>query len=590
MALMQSGFSQVVLSSQSVKIDYSKPKEYRLGGVTVEGVTNLDQNALVLLTGLKIGETIQIPGDAITSAVKKLWKQGLFSDVQIVVDRAQGKDIFLVIILAEQPRLSRFTFKGAKKGDVDDLREKIDLHKEKIVTKSLAVTTKNKIKNFYVDKGFIKADVDIHVINDSVVPNHVMMVIDVNRGKKVKINDIIIEGNTAFSDAKVRRQMKETKVTPVFKPFDEFPAFVFNVVKYAATLQSVKLKDYLAEWAEPRMRLNFFKQSKYLIENFDGDKDKIIAKYNDKGYRDASIVSDSLYYINDHQLNLVVNVEEGDRYYFRNVKWVGNSKYSTQYLDSILNLKPGTPYSPSLLESKLFMNQNNTDITSIYMDDGYLFFQLDPVEVLVGNDSIDLEIRMREGTQARIKRIIVSGNTRTNDHVIIREIRTKPGQLFSRSDIIRTQRELAQLGYFDPEQLKVNPSPNPSDGTVDITYEVAERSSDQIELSGGWGGNMIVGNLGLTFNNFSTKNFFKKGSWSPLPSGDGQKLSIRGSTTGKQYQSLNFSFTEPWLGGKKPNAFSISTSYTLLSNGVTKFLTDTLDQFGEKVLAQLISK
>ena len=208
MALMQSGFSQVVLSSQSVKIDYSKPKEYRLGGVTVEGVTNLDQNALVLLTGLKIGETIQIPGDAITSAVKKLWKQGLFSDVQIVVDRAQGKDIFLVIILAEQPRLSRFTFKGAKKGDVDDLREKIDLHKEKIVTKSLAVTTKNKIKNFYVDKGFIKADVDIHVINDSVVPNHVMMVIDVNRGKKVKINDIIIEGNTAFSDAKVRRQMK----------------------------------------------------------------------------------------------------------------------------------------------------------------------------------------------------------------------------------------------------------------------------------------------------------------------------------------------------------------------------------------------
>jgi outer membrane protein insertion porin family len=312
-----------------------------------------------------------------------------------------------------------------------------------------------------------------------------------------------------------------------------------------------------------------FTSSKYLEEKYQEDKNKIALKYADKGYRDAQIVSDTIYKVNDNRINIHIKISEGHQYFFRNITWLGNTKHTSQELNTILGIKKGDVYDQSVLDQRLLMSQNGRDVSSLYMDDGYLFFSVTPVEINVENDSIDLEMRIYEGKQARINKVTVTGNVKTNDRVIMREIRTKPGQLFSRSDIIRTQRELAQLGYFDQEKLGVNPVPNPADGTVDIDYTVEEKPSDQLELSGGYGANQLVGTLGLSFNNFSARNFFKKGAWRPLPSGDGQKLSLRAQTNGKYYQSYNASFTEPWLGGKKPNSFSVTVFYSIQTNGTS---------------------
>ncbi|MCX6276257.1 MAG: outer membrane protein assembly factor BamA, partial [Bacteroidetes bacterium] len=309
---------------------------------------------------------------------------------------------------------------------------------------------------------------------------------------------------------------------------------------------------------------------KFQESTFEEDKTKLLAKYLDKGYRDAKITESKVTRLNEKRLNIDLTIDEGNRYFFRNISWIGNTKHTSQELSSILAIKKGDVYDQSVLEERLFMSQNSRDVSSLYMDDGYLFFQVSPVEVKVENDSIDLEMRIYEGKQARINKVTVTGNTKTNDRVIIREIRTRPGQLFSRELIIRTQRELAQLGYFDQEKLGVNPKPNPADGTVDIEYVVEEKPSDQFELQGGYGANQLVGSLGVSFNNFSARNIFKKGGWRPIPSGDGQRLSLRFQTNGKYYQSYNASFTEPWLGGKKPNSLSVSAYQTIQSNGRSK--------------------
>lgn len=565
--------AQITLGNTDFKANYSSPKNYKLGGVTVSGIKNLDKNAIVVLSGLQIGTEITVPGEELSMAIRKLWKQGLFSDVQINVSKIEGNTVFLDIALAEQPRLSRFKFTGVSKSDAEELKENLNLYKERIITQSLIVSTQNKVRDKFVEEGFLDTKVEVELKDDTVFKNRVFMFINVERGKKVRINEILVEGNQAFSDSKVKRQLKETKQKVLFIPFRDFDRLLVDVTKTAFTNRD-SVPTILEEYAKDRLVMNLFKASKYLESNFINDKKALIEKYNAKGYRDAKVIGDSTYRVGN-DLNLVVQVDEGNQYYFRNIEWIGNSKYTKKQLNDILGIEKGMVYDPSLLESRLYMNPNGRDVSSLYMDDGYLFFSVEPVETYASTDSIDLEIRIREGDQARVNRIIIEGNTKTNDQVVLREIRTKPGELFSRADIIRTQRELSQLGYFDPENMNVTPIPNPSDGTVDIKYTVVERSNDQVELSGGWGAGQIVGNLGLSFNNFSLKNLMKYG-FKYLPSGDGQTLNIRASSNGRRFQSVNFSFTEPWLGGKQPNAFSVFASYTILTDGSFKFLRDTI--------------
>lgn len=582
-------WSQLLLQggSDETGISYANPKKYEIGGITVSGTENLDKTAISLLSGLTVGDIVEVPGDKISSAIKNLWDQNLFDDVQIYYTKIQGNKIFLNIYIKELPRLSRFRFEGVTKSEADDIREEIGLYKERIVNDNLVNTTKNIIENFFVDKGFLNVDVKITLLPDSIFYNHKKMLIEVDKNKKVRIKKINVIGNGALSDWQVRQTLKETKRKSHFKPFIAFDTLLFSSLKYVAKREFIPLRDGFITYVSDNARVNIMKTSKFIDVNYEQDKVDLIAKYNSKGYRDAQIVTDSVYKDGRH-LSIDLNIDEGSRYYFRNIYWIGNTKYTTKKLNKILGIEKGDIYNQALLEMNLFMNPNGGDISSLYMDDGYLFFQVVPVEVLVENDSIDIEIRIYEGQQATINRVTVLGNTKTNDHVIMREIRTKPGQLFSRADIIRTQRELAQLGYFNAETLNVNPKPNPIDGTVDIEYIVEERSNDQIELSGGWGGNRIVGTLGLSFNNFSTKGLLKPKTWDPLPSGDGQRFSIRAQSNGGFYQSANISFTEPWLGGRRPNAFTISGYVSTQTSQSSKFMrSDGLlvrDTLGNKII------
>lgn len=510
------------------KLDYASPKQFEVGGITVTGTRYLDKKVLVLLSGLAVGETIQVPGEAITEGIRKLWDQGLFSDIRINATKVVDGKIFLEIVLKERPRLSKYALKGVKKGDANDIREAVRLIKGKVVTDNVIISTENIIRNHFVDKGFLNVEVETVMEPDTNLPNSVILKFNVDRKKKVKIGNIIFRGNEEVKKRKLLNAMKETK---------------------------------------KRQWWRVWKASKFLDYEYENDKKAVIAKYNQMGYRDARILSDTIYPNRDGSINIEMNLEEGRKYYFRNIEWVGNTKYSDEVLGKVLAIEKGDVYDQARLDANLFMSPNGRDVSSLYLDDGYLFFNVEPVEVMVENDSIDLEMRVREGKQATINKVTVVGNTKTNDHVILREIRTKPGQLFSRSDIIRTQRELSQLGYFNAETLGVEPKPNPEDGTVDIVYTVEEKPSDQVELSGGWGAGRIVGTIGVSFNNFSLRNMFKKGAWRPLPAGDGQRLSLRGQSNGLFFQSYNFSFVEPWLGGKKPNAFSISAYHSVQSNG-----------------------
>jgi len=540
-ALPWSAEAQILLPNDD-QIDYSRPQQYVIGGISVEGVRHLDENAIILLSGLSEGQKITIPGDETARAIRNLWKQQLFADIKLKIKKVQGNIVFLAFELEERPRLSRFKFKGVSKSEADDLRQKIKLFAGKIVTENLISNTKNKVRGFFIEKGFQQATVDISQEVDTNSTNGVFLVIDVKKGNRIKINAITFEGNTAISDKKLRRSMKDTKI---------------------------------------RRWYRVFSSSKYINSTYEMDKDNLVAAYQKKGFRDVSIPKDSVYIYDDKNVNIDITIDEGRKYYFRHITWVGNTKYSSDLLNQRLGIERGDIYNRATLEARLYMDPASRDVSSLYMDNGYLFFSVTPVEVLVENDSIDLEMRIVEGKQARVNRIIIRGNTKTNDHVIMREIRVKPGDLFNRTDIIRTQRELAQLGYFDPEQLQVNPIPNPKDGTVDIEFVVVERPSDQVELSGGWGAGRIVGTLGLSFTNFSLRNFFKKGAWTPLPSGDGQKLSIRAQSNGTWFQSYNVSFTEPWLGGKKPNSLSVTGYRSIQTNGQRKFITD--DETGDKV-------
>ena len=529
------GSGIILLNGEDDEIDYSSPKKYVIAGMSIEGVRHLDENAILLLSGLDVGDKIDIPGEQTAKAIRNLWKQDLFSDIKLNVKKIQGNNIFLAFELTERPRLSRFKFRGTSKSEADDLREEIRLFAGKVVTENMINTTRNRVRNFYIDKGFRNTKVVIEQEQDTAVTNSVLLMIRVNKGNRIKINSVNFEGNESISDGKLRRAMKDTK---------------------------------LKRW------YRVFATSKFIKTAYERDKNAIVARYNKDGFRDMAIAKDSIYQYDEKSIAIDVTIDEGRKYYFRDINWIGNTKYSSEFLSRWIGIKKGDIYNRSTLEGRLFMDPAGRDVSSLYMDDGYLFFSVNPVEVLVEGDSIDLEMRIIEGKQARINRIIIKGNTKTNDHVILREIRVRPGDLFNRTNIIRTQRELAQLGYFDPEKLEVLPIPNPKDGTVDIEFIVEERPSDQIELSGGWGAGRVVGTLGLSFTNFSARNLFKKGAWQPLPAGDGQRLSIRAQSNGTWFQSYNISFTEPWLGGKKPNAFSVTAYHSVQTNGQRRFIDD----------------
>ncbi len=562
--------AQIQIGSDLSDFDYSKPKEYEIGGIKVDGVKYLDQNVLIMLSGLSVGQKIKVPGDPITDAIRKLWEQGLFEDVAIYATEIAGNLVFLEIQLKERPRVSRFSFEGLRKGEADDIRTKINLTRGDVATDHLYVRTRDIIKEHFAEKGYLDTEVQIEQIPDPGRENYVDMLIKVQKNDKVKIGEIILEGNKEFSDDQVLSAMKETKEKGVLNPLNPLGPLVINTGWELLNLRPLnavrQVENYFSENYRPRI----FKSSKFIQANFKDDKQAIVEKYNAKGYRDASILSDSIYRLPDNSLGLKLKINEGERYYFRSISWVGNTKYDSEFLGSVLGIQPGDVYNKELLTTNLTYNPNGLDVSSLYMDDGYLFFMADPIEVLVENDSIDLEIRIREGKQARISDVSIKGNTKTNDHVVIRELRTLPGQLFSRADIIRTTRELAQLRYFNPETIAPDVQPNPADGTVDISYSVEETSADQIELSGGWGYGRIIGTLGLSFNNFSLRNMFKKEAWRPIPSGDGQKLSLRLQTYGVGYLSYSASFTEPWLGGRKPTSLTVSYYHSLYSNGLPK--------------------
>ncbi len=522
-------------------LDYNQPTEYTIVSIETKGNKFIDKNIIIFNSNLSYNQKIKVPGNEISMAIDNLWKQGYFSFVSIYARKIEDKKIYLVIEVSERPRLEKFSLRGIGKAEAKSLREELTIKAGMVINEDMLNRVTREIQGHYYKKGFYSVGIDIEQVPIDSMPNKSLLRIAINKGKKVKVHDIEFVGNNDVTDAELRRTLKKTK--------------------------------------RKRHKINPFASSKFVETTYQEELKGVVFKYNSKGYRDAAISYDSVVRIGKNRVAIKIGVTEGRKYYFRTISFTGNNKYSSEDLGKVLAIKKGDIYDQSVLEERVFFSQNGTDISSLYMDDGYLFFGVTPVEVKVENDSIDIEIRIIERTQATYNKIIIKGNTKTSDHVVLRELRTRPGQKFSRSDIQRSIRELSQLGYFDPQAMGVNPIPNPAAGTVDIEYTVAEKANDQIELSGGWGGNRsannvygssygyggLVGTLGLTLNNFSTRKLLKPKMWNPLPAGDGQRLSIRAQSNGLYYQSYNFSFTEPWFGGKKPNSFTTSLYKTVQS-------------------------
>ena len=537
----------LIIQAQEKNINYAEPQIFEVGGIIVKGANHLNEKTLIAISELSIGENIKIPGDAITNAIKKLWDQGLFSDVSISIDKKINNSIFLSINLKEHARLSQFKFKGKKisKSDITNLKEELKLMRGKVLTQNLIQNSLQKISKYYVNKGFYNVQVGYVTNIDSSVVNGKNLIFNINKGDKMKIKEIYIKGRKKIANDK----------HSLLNPNDS--VYALSNKKIKKSMKDTKVKNF---W-------RFWKTSKFIDENWTNDKKNIIEKYNQIGYRDAQITHDTSYINDDNTITIEITINEGKPYRFGSIDFIGNSIYSSSFLYQKLGIKEGDIFDQSILNSRLFGDPEGTDISSLYLDDGYLFFNATPIETSINDNKIDLEIRIYEGEQARIRNVKVKGNTKTNDHVIMREIRTRPGDLFKRSDIMRSQRELAQMQYFNPEKFDVKVDPDGVRNEVDITYVVEEKSSDQIQLQGGWGAGRVVGSLGLSFNNFSTKNFFKKEKWTPLPSGDGQILSLSASSNGIYYQNYNIAFTEPWLGGKKPNSLSVSLYKSISSNG-----------------------
>ena len=568
--------AQIRIGDDMSDIDYTNPSKYEIGGITVEGTQFVDPLVLSMLSGLRVGDEITVPSDDIATAIRKIWDQGMFEDVAINATNIVGDKIFLQIVVQERARVSKFSFNGIKKSEAEDIRNKINLSRGDIATNHLETKTRRIIEDYYADKGFHNAEVTITQVPDTAREHYVDLIIDVNKGEKVKIGKINIIGNEKVSDAQILSAMKETKQRGVFNPLDPLGPMVVNAVADALTLKPLKAITDVEEYFYENYRPRIFKSSKYLEANYQEDKQNIIKKYNSKGYRDAIIVRDSVYAIDDKNIGIDLVIDEGNLYHYRNINWTGNTKYTAETLNGVLGIKPGDVYNKDLLNANLTYSETALDVSSLYMDDGYLFFRVDPVEVQVQNDSIDLEIRLQEGKQARINNVTLKGNTKTNDFVVIREMYSRPGQLFSRSDVTRTIRELATLGFFNQETINPDVQPNYKDNTVDIEYQVEEASADQVSFSAGWGWSMLILQAGLSFNNFSIRNVFNKDAWKPIPGGDGQKLSLNVSTYGTRSIYYSLSFTEPWLGGRKPNSLTTSIYQSFYSNGYKR----TEENFG----------
>ena len=549
-------------SSVDNNLNYANPAEYFIAGIEVTGLNILDKNAMISLTGLKIGDKIKIPGDAISGAIRKLWKHGLVGDVKITVEKIEGENVWLMILLSERPRLTNFYFSGISKGQESSLKEDLTLIRGKIVNDAMLRNTELAVKKFFVKKGFLNTEVKIVQERDTTISDGIRLRIDVRPRSKVKIYKIAIVGNEAIPDGKIKSKMKGTHEHPRFtlhrtllQELLTFKPIEFFTTSHPVTWSGVK------EFFDDNVKLNVFKGSKFIQNDYEDDKRSVIAFYNSKGYRDAELVFDTVYNFNQRTINIDLKIEEGPKYYFRDIRWSGNYLHTEKTLNAILGIKKGDVYNRELIDKKLTFNPKGPDISGLYMDDGYLFFRINPVEVAVEGDSIDIDMRIYEGEQATINEVTIVGNDRTSDHVIRRELSTVPGQKFRRSDIIRTQQRLGQLGYFNAQNIGQNLIPNQANATVDIEWQVEEQSNDQIELSGGWGGFYgFVGTLGLTFNNFSLRNIPHIKEWRPLPVGDGQRLSLRITANGRSFQNYGISFTEPWLGGRKPQSLTISAN------------------------------
>ena len=532
--IVPGAFSQVS-DSTNFSIYYSSPRKYEIAGIKVSGIKYLDKTVLVQLSGLKVGDEIEVPGDKVTTAIKKLWNQGLFSDVKIAATKVVKDKIWLDIYLQERPRLADVNYMGVSKSERDDITEKVLLLKGSQITDNMVNNAERTIKDIFLEKGFLNTEVNIVQRDDTTQNNSLILDIYIDKKEKVKVNDIFITGNKAIKAITLERAMKKTN--------------------------SHSLR-------------NFFKTKKFLQEEYKKDKIKLIDKYNEVGYRDAVIDRDSVYQVlvgskQKPKVDIDIDIDEGKKYYFGNIRWVGNTIYPSEYLNAALGIKKGDVFNQKILDKRLF--DNDEGLNNLYLDKGYLFFNLEPVEVNINGDSIDYEMRIFEGKQATINEVRITGNTKTHEHVARRELYTFPGDLFSKSNLMRSYRQLAQLGHFDPEAINPDVQPNPEDGTVDIEYQLVEKANDQIELSGGWGAGMFVGSVGLKFANFSVRNIFNKEAWRPLPTGDGQTLSLRYQTSGRYYRTISMSFLEPWLGGKKPNSFSVSLSHSRINYSANKY-------------------
>lgn len=537
-------YSQVVVGgNEEYDFDYLTPKTYEIGGISFEGAENFDTRVVQLVAGLQVGDKIRIPGDKISSAIENLWKQGMFDDVQIRVSRIQGNIAFLTIILRERPRMLKFAFTGVKKGEDKKLREEIQIKTGDVVTENMLRTSSNKIKSYFIDKGFTRVEVTPSTQPDTT--GRLIVTFHVNRGKKVKIDSLVFDGNKDISTITLKGKMQKTR--------------------------DVHFRKSMRFWKKV-----FWKKSRYMENDFREDLDNIIAYYNEQGYRDARIVMDTVSEVpteelkkkDQDRLKVKVVLHEGRKFYFRNITFSGNTVYSDEVLRRSLRIAKGDPYNKKLLEENLTYNPAGTDITSLYMDNGYLFFRATPVEVAVENDSIDIEIRIVEDKQARIRNVSIEGNTITNDKVIMRELHTRPGDLFSREAMMRSYRELLTLKFFEEQSVRPEPRPDPKNGTVDIIYHVKEGSTSQLNLQGGYGSGMFIGQIGIQLNNFSVRNIFKKDAWVPLPAGDGQKLAFNATTNGSSYYSFSASFTEPWLGGRRAQSLTGQIYHNYLSNGL----------------------
>jgi outer membrane protein insertion porin family len=509
---------------------------YNISGVTVEGADFSDKKAIIVLSGLTVGKSITIPGDDFSNAVKQLWSQNLFSNIGVEVENVKGNDIFLVIRLEERPRISKYTFsKGVTKSHSDDLREKINFVRGQRFTESKRKNAIRVIRNFYQEKGFFNVEVDIKTKPDPEATNSVIIVCEVKKNQRVKIESIDINGNQAFADRKLLKRLKDTKPIRFYR---------------------------------------FWKQSKYIPFKYNEEKGNIVKYLNTKGYKDAELLKDTVIRTATNRVVIKMDITEGKKYFFRNISWTGNVKHSSGLLDTVLSIKKGTVYNPELLERRLLADPGGSDVSTLYLDEGHLFFRAEPVESKIDKDSIDLEIQIYEGPIAKYDRIFIEGNNLTSDFVIQRQIRTLPGQTFSRSEIMRSQREILNLGYFNQENMQILPQPKPDKGTVDIKYIVEEKPNNQFFLQGGWGGRArtnqgmlmgsgLIGTVGLRFNNFSTRKFFDSKAWRPLPSGDGQQVAIQMQLNGFGFQNYSISFMEPWLGGRKPINFGVTANYSI---------------------------